>query len=176
MIKSENIIKVINNFKSVLYMATSKDHLRMGVAFVNQGGHTCGTVHCHGGWYAIATLMDVIKVNAVDYGDGANKMAEDIGFDVSFSVGEPLCTWAKKHPELWGNNNGEYMFSAAMAFYHKDKRPCGAMNLEDIINHWEDVYERVRATEYPDITSELAVLPINETSDKITQPINASTN
>lgn len=154
--KSENILEVIAVFKKVLPMAVREDHLKMSCPHVNNMDERCGTVHCHGGWFAIGAC-DLKK--PVDFMKGGSEMAKmlELG-DSVYSV----MYWAEENIPLWGNKYGSKMFTGERAFYHETKRPHGAKNLSDIIDHWTEVYERVKATEqpsYPDITASLAVLP-----------------
>lgn len=140
MIQSKNILKVIDNFKKVLPMAKMEGHLNMAAPEVNCRGHICGTVHCHGGWYAVAACSLKRKIT---FDTGANKMARDLGF---FNA-EKLEDWMCDHPEIWGNSHAHSIFSWETAFYHEEKRPIGAENLQHIIDHWQEVYERLRALE-----------------------------
>lgn len=170
--KSEDILKVINNFKRVLPMAKRDYQLCMSVAGVNIN-HQCGSIHCHGGWYAIATC-DLSK--QINYVDGAFRMSEDLGFNGP----ENLVIWAAQNLSLWGNNYGGSMFYCKSAFQHPEKRLFGALHLSHIVDHWEEVYERVKAQEdaqkppaYNDITAQLAVLPEDEKPDTIKQNVSA---
>lgn len=137
--KSENILKVINNFKKVLPLAKRDEQLNMSVSQVSSVG--CGTIHCHGGWYAVAAC-DTSEFIVFD--NGACKMTEDLGFDDPDMYS--LTTWANQNPEIWGNNKGAGIFCRANAFEGVN-RPAGAKNLQDIIDHWTEVYERVKAIE-----------------------------
>lgn len=163
-VKSKDVMKVIKNFRKVLPMAPSRQNLNMGLSHIYID--RCGTVCCHGGWYAIATSNIGDKTSFLQ---GAIRMAEDL------RIANNLITqWAANNPEIWGNSDGLYMFSAPYAFFHKEKRPQGARTLQDIVDHWTDVYERLKALEtpeYEDITKELAVLPINETVDQVQVPV-----
>jgi len=127
---------VIDNFKKVLPMAIEENHLDMQNPFVNSGNHTCGTTHCHGGWYAIAVFNT--KLKKVNYHDGAAMIAEHLGFANEGFLEE----WAYNHPVTWGNLNGNEMFTDAIAFESRT-RPKGAQNLQDIIDHWEEVKNRL---------------------------------
>jgi hypothetical protein len=134
MITKEKVQLVIDNFKKVLPMATLANHLNMNQALVNCF-YECGTVHCHAGWYAVAACnleMDL------DYGDGAYKLATDLGFFSSMD----LKLWVSNNPELWGNDEGLLMFTDKIAFKSKG-RPNGAETLQDIISHWEEVRDRL---------------------------------
>jgi hypothetical protein len=126
---------VIDNFNKVLPMATLKNHLHMGEDAVNDDDHKCGTIHCHGGWYAVATLDNTKFLTFID---GYDKLARDLGMNVD---GE-LEHWARLNPEIWGNDQGISMFMHELAF-KSPTRPNGAENLQDIINHWIEVRDRL---------------------------------
>jgi hypothetical protein len=133
--KSENILKVIKAFQKVLPLTKKeKRHLDMGEPNVNIGTE-CGTIHCHGGWFAVA-VCDLKK--GVDYIDGANEMARMLGFAFYLD----LESWARDEEKIWGNDAGALMFSDSSAF-QSEKRPEGAKSLQDIVDHWKEVYERV---------------------------------
>lgn len=151
---SEQVQKVIDNLVSVLPLtfnkkgAVRKGHLDMAEGDVkNMCGdeeiHTCGTTHCHGGWYAVAAC-DTTR-NYVDYMHGADKMARDLGFRNSGD----LERWADTTRDIWGNESGYDMFDAygEMAFYDKTCRPKGAKKLSDIIDHWRGVKKRLEELE-----------------------------
>lgn len=141
--ESKNILRVINNFKKVL-PAASLGSLNMNEVRVS--GNDCGTTHCHGGWYAVA-VCDLTK--SVTFSDGACMMAHTLGLGVGgkYESVVNLSRWAAINSDIWGNISGCYMFSSRTAFYHPTKRPYGAMNLQDIVDHWTEVYERVKAQE-----------------------------
>ena len=146
-------------------------HLRLNMCCINVNteNHVCGTVHCHGGVYGLMKC-DLSKV--VYYEDGAEQMAIDLGF----SSMDDLESWAEDNPALWGRENGGWMFTSRMAFYHPTKRPKGAEHVLHIADQWEEVGDRIKATEQPvyvNITRELAILPVEEISDvKIQQYAN----
>jgi len=160
---SANVYKVIKTLESVLPLIKRENHLNMFCGSVN-GDYSCGTIHCHGGWYAIASKLHENKI--VDYENGADQMAKDLGF-----VGyvDLLC-WARENKKIWGNKFPQLMFSDEMAFYHKTKRPLGAENLQHIIDHWREVAEKLKRLEnknkktpsYPDITKKLAAIKTTE--------------
>jgi len=159
--KSSDVLKVIENFRKVLPRATLLFNLDMRNPKVNND-YQCGTVHCHAGWYAVA-VCDLSR--PISFSAGVVQLVEDLGFS---SVTE-LVSWAMVNVEIWGNTKGGLMFEYESAFYHEEKRPRGALTLQDIIDHWTEVYERLKAQEapkYPDITKELAILPKEEVPDK----------
>jgi hypothetical protein len=126
---------VIDNFRKVLPLTVQENHLAMHQGAVNTDGYKCGTIHCHGGWYAIAacdTLKPIIFVH------GANKLAYHLGFIDNMQ----LRLWAKENPQIWGNSNGAYMFVDKVAFM-SESRPGGAQNLQHIIDHWVEVQSRL---------------------------------
>lgn len=111
-------------------MATQPNHLNMMEGSVNNlEGHTCGTVHCVGGWYAIATI-DLSK-RVVDYHDGGHEMAKHLGF----SDRDKLIDWAHSNRDIWGNSNGSGMFCDEDAY-------DSSKTLADVIIHLEGVRDR----------------------------------
>lgn len=147
--KSTDILKVIKNLKKVLPQATRKRHLDMGECMVNKHDYECGTRHCLAGWYAVATCN---TKNALDFVDGVNKMVKHLGFPNE----NEFSKWASTNPQIWGNEDGYGIFSDKDAFYNKEKRPEGAENLQHIIDHWEEVYERIKKLETNSKKNEVA--------------------
>lgn len=148
---SQQVQKVIDNLTSVLPLTFDKNgkqrdkHLSMAVGSVRTTDehlgviHECGTTHCHGGWYAVA-VCDRTR-QSIGYMDGTMKMAEHLGFKDDMQ----LEYWAYENPEIWGNDWGVSMFEAEgeKAFYNESCRPQGATNLNDIIDHWKEVKQRL---------------------------------
>lgn len=64
---------VIDNLKKVLPLAVRERHLNMMEPDAKSENHECGTIHCFGGWYAVAAC-DHSEVY-LGYDDGANEMA-----------------------------------------------------------------------------------------------------
>lgn len=121
---------VIDNFVRVLPLARREDHLDMMEAVVCNNNHKCGTVHCVGGWYAVAALFPT-GAEYIGFHDGCNKMAEDLGFNYE----NDLELWAHHNPEVWGNEDGGSMFYDADAY-------DGAKNLHEVIAFLEKVKDR----------------------------------
>lgn len=114
----------------------------MDTASVNaDDGHQCGTVHCHGGWFAIAAVLH--KKGFVTFEHGKKLMSQMLGF----RCGYDLKVWGALNPQIWGNPDAMMMFLDVSAFYNDDKRPAGAENLQHIIDHWTEVAERLEALE-----------------------------
>lgn len=155
--KSENILKVIEVFKKVLPMAKRKRHLNMDEISVQNEDHACGTVHCHGGWFAVG-FCDLSNPY-ITFLNGGEEMAHVLGFKRM----DDLQVWASENPKLWGNRRGDGMFAERAAFRSSD-RPRGASNLQHIIDHWTEVYERVKALEdqqtRKDATAHILSLPM----------------
>lgn len=171
-LKSDSVLKVVSNFKKLIFPKIIKNSLDMRKSSV----HLCGTVHCHGGWYMVAThpFRSLFPIN-VNYADGANQMAKDLGFKNS----SRMISFFKNHHEIWGNPNAPLMFSDKRAFFHETKRPEGAKSLSDIIDHWNDVYLRLKKLEekpnpvpvYENITKQLSEIPVvQEVPDKAIIP------
>lgn len=128
---------VIDNLYKVLPRATQYNALDMVMAAVNED-HECGTTHCFGGWYAVAVLDNRIPMG---YKDGINIINKHLGF--YFTRTENFQMWAIDNPDIWGNSRGISMYSDRKAFFHQTKRPDGALNLKDIIDHLEEVRDRL---------------------------------
>lgn len=116
------------------------DSLDMSYPFVdNCEHHTCGTIHCFGGWFAVACLNARLLKRGVYFSDGANKMAKILGFECRLFLEQ----WAARNPNIWGNSSGGGMFHLAIAFQDSVYRPFGAKSVSDIINHLEEVQARL---------------------------------
>lgn len=122
--------KVIDNFERVLPMATMENHLTMQCTSVNENGYKCGTVHCVGGWYAVATL-NMNNGEKYSYSDGADKMAQDLGFEYDYQ----LLSWSIKNFEIWGNKSGNEMFCSPLAYN-------GADSLAEVVEFLKGVRDR----------------------------------
>jgi hypothetical protein len=121
--------KVIDNFKKVLPLAIREDHLNMSEARVNEKDNQCGTVHCVGGWYAVATLDT--KSNLLSFSDGADEMAKHLGFTDMYRLGD----WAHANSDIWGNDFGYNLFGHEAAY-------DDAENLTEVITFLEGVRDR----------------------------------
>ena len=47
------------------------------------------------------------------------------------------------HEVIWGNHKGFATFSGKISYYHETKRPNGANNYLDVLNHRIEVAERL---------------------------------
>lgn len=121
--------KVINNFERVLPMAKSENQLDMEEPRVNKENYKCGTIHCVGGWYAVATLN--MHEHVYGFSDGAKKMAEDLGFNCIYE----LENWAAYNTNIWGNDNGSNMFYDSDAYND-------AENLAEVVEFLKGVRDR----------------------------------
>lgn len=137
--KSKDLLQVILKFIKIMPLTTHENHLSMIAGNVNRN-YECGSVHCHAGWYAIAAC-DLSQ--PLTFYNGANQMAKDLGFEDYTE----LLSWANKHKKVWGNDNGTDMFGKRHAFYEPEKRPNGANTLQDIVDHWTEVYYRLKGRE-----------------------------
>lgn len=118
---------VIDNFKKVLPLAVQENHLDLMEGAVNQD-HQCGTVHCIGGWYAMA-ICDISK--PIDWTHGALVMVDHLGFDRR----SDLNNWAEENPDIWGNKCGDSVFTEKAAWN-------GANSLAEVITFLEGVRDR----------------------------------
>lgn len=125
----DNLQKYVDNYPEA--------RLDMLNSSVNNYGHICGTVHCHAGNYAVQALIDGRLSDIVDYTHGVHLMVIDLGFEESYD----LKIWASMNKRLWGNKWGVEMFIEPSAF-SSEKRPKGAKNNQDIVDHWKEVLKR----------------------------------
>lgn len=132
--------RVIDLMYTILPLTFEReDSLRMMETRVFSPYYQCGTVHCFGGWFAVALLQEKQLDGNVSYNKGADKMAEMLGFKNSVE----LKGWAESKKKLWGNEHGHSMFCYEDAFRHPTRRPHGAQTVADIINHLEEVQSRL---------------------------------
>ncbi|MCY3670917.1 MAG: hypothetical protein OXH14_07525, partial [Alphaproteobacteria bacterium] len=125
--------------------------------------HGCRMTACHGGWYALARMMDhpAVRwrhdetfysdpgetlmalrqdgtVTHLMYHEGTHMLARDLGF-----MNAPaLRGWTERHAEIWGNRHGERMFAGdgAVAF---DKPPFTPVMVSEIVAWWRAVADRL---------------------------------
>ncbi len=132
---------IIDNFNTIIHLAKDDYSLDM------MEGHACGTTHCHGGWYWVAKngdhgIEDDESTDGMAFEDGADMLARDLGFKDYVHLED----WAKYNPEIWGNYDGSAMFVDEKAFTSKDpnsRRHKTIYNLQDIIDHWCEVRDRL---------------------------------
>lgn len=129
--------KVIDYFTKVLPFAKEEYQLNMMESDVCIEPNICGTIHCVGGWYVYANFhRKFIKERCIDhvldYNDGADLMALDLGFKIS----PDLRCWAYCNPEIWGNRFGGGMFSNRQAWGF-------SRTLKDVVEHLKDVQKRL---------------------------------
>lgn len=128
--------KVIKKFESVLPLAKHDDQLDLNNIWVCNEDHKCGTVHCVGGWYAVANpnnpkIKAAIKKQDAEYDLGADLMAQHLGFKHA----SKLTDWAEENPVIWGNIYGGNLFAEEEAWND-------AKNLKDIVKHLKEVRQR----------------------------------
>lgn len=134
---------VIDNLRQVLPRAMHATALDMQQGAVNKG-HECGTTHCFAGWYAIAALPNDMAMN---YKEGVKLIDQHLGFNVSDFPYALDCFvgFIIDNSDIWGNHRGADVYTDRMAFYHAVKRSKGAENLQHIIDHLEEVRDRLPA-------------------------------
>lgn len=108
------------------------------VQIIEQDPNLCGTTACHAGWYALLVHNNDFKTN---YKEGKKFIAKHLGFDGEDS----LIIWAKKNPEIWGNDDGADMFYGEEAFGLQDVNPT----LKLISEHWMAVSKRLFDIQVP---------------------------
>ena len=157
----ENIRIVANRLESMMPECRYGD-VDMSVGDIHRNDNECGTVACHAGFYELEHALrnkdsyffydddarchsyiylherrnnDTNTDCMVSWHDGANRMANDLGFITK----EDLEIWAATNPELWGNDCGHAMFQNRYAF----KQEGRILKLADIITQWRNVADRI---------------------------------
>lgn len=139
-VKSEDVLKIINTLKEVQYQAGHRGALDMEEAGV------CGTIKCVAGWYLtgraleMGDLAEMMKQGELWYWDGVRMIAQELGFYGS-NQGQDLRFWLSKHPELWGNSGGAWLFDDALAYDHDEEK---GLTFYDVIAQWIGFYRRLR--------------------------------
>ena len=111
----------------------------------------CGTVGCHGGWYALGKLGNEIgKFEKANYVIGASMMSEDLGISPKnaphIEAHEKLQDWASDNPKEWGNDQGINIFSSLLAFFPTGTNLSEHRDTEDLSlfgDWWSGVADRV---------------------------------
>jgi len=126
----KQMAQVIENFYRILPLTFEAGHKHLDFDEWRVTGHNfeCGTIHCVGGWYAIAKGLNE-KSDRVDFLDGARALSEDLGINF-------IEAWARENPEIWGNQRGGDMFLSKRAWN-------GAKSISQVINHLEAVHDRL---------------------------------
>ena len=75
-------------------------------------------------------------------------MGEFLGMGTN-TPGDALLSWANDHPELWGNQYGDSMFSRAYAFtgLRSQETETRTISIAKVANHWEGVADRIETFE-----------------------------
>jgi hypothetical protein len=128
---------VIDNLKKILPLASEEGQLDMHEHRVQHACYKCGTIHCVGGWYAIAAYDLINNPFEMGFSTGADRMALDLGFiaDEYTPSRQLLGDWADEHPEIWGNIYGMSVFTSSKAYN-------GAKNMAEVIQFLEKVRDR----------------------------------
>jgi len=111
--------------------------MRQGEDKRNPDLNLCDTPACHGGWAAIMYGAKNGKSNKDFYELGAIRLAEELGFKLSFR----LQWWAGHYSKYWGSGEGYYMFSSNEAFNRSFKE---TLHLKDIADWYMNVAKRLR--------------------------------
>lgn len=134
-------------------------------AYDQNTNHPCSTICCHGGMFLLALAEQSSRMRFEDtidsetkilmykdptdkdkevtagFTDGCKLLAKFLGFRYE----SDLIEWASDNPKLWGNDFGNVMFSSVTAFNFKPEPEdiLGELTINDIINHWRDVANRI---------------------------------
>ena len=127
---------VIKKLQLVRKQASKKGAFDIAESRVYDDHHDCGTVHCVAGWYAVANLNRKFIKNKFNQGrvsfvDGAELMAIDLGF----ADQHPLEDWAFDNPKIWGNEDGDEMFSKERAYDNP--------GFDGVISQWVNVRDNL---------------------------------
>lgn len=158
--KSSNVQKVIDTYRAALPLATWEGHLNWTES---------GAPHSIPEWYVTGCLQlnrkfndlfpGLIRINKerqqgdpswLDFMQGIDQMDDDLGYDVRI--------WAEDNPDIWGNRSGDKMFSqfGEKQAFQSSTRPDGARTLQDIVDHWEEVRDRLIVIENGGISESTA--------------------
>ncbi len=137
----EKVQEVINGLKKIEHSANLEGAFNMKVGGVQTYNHNCGTVHCVAGWFAVSnsenhTIKKLIKNNSCDYFDGADMIAEILGFKNYLCLSE----YMDDNPKIWGNSFGEEIFESCAAYNGLDESSEEPMTI--VIKHFEGVRDR----------------------------------
>jgi hypothetical protein len=130
----KQMAKVIENFYRILPLTFEfgYGHLNFGETRVNGdcNNHECGTVHCVGGWYAIAKGLH--EKDVISFKEGADAMAKDLGFSDRYELIDWACTY---NDDIWQSESSSIFYSSSAWNYAK--------SITDIIHHLEAVHYRL---------------------------------
>lgn len=134
----EQVQTVIDNLISIQNQANKAGAFDIEEAAVSTEDHTCGTVHCVGGWYAVANkchhfVSKLIASENCDFEDGGELMAADLGFSCLPELEEYLLD----NPAIWGNDRGDELLANLSAYNGLTKDSQNPMTI--IIQHWQQV-------------------------------------
>lgn len=139
-VKSDDVLKIINTLKSVQYQAGHYGALDM------QEPGVCGTIKCVAGWYMegkaleMGDLSEMMKRGKLWYWDGVRMIAEELGFKGS-NQGYDFQFWLAHHQELWGNEHAAKLFDEEEAYDHDEEK---GLTFSDVIAQWVGFYRRLR--------------------------------
>lgn len=133
----QQVQKVIDTLKSVNEKVFKETQTEAKVNMGEKEIHPCGTPMCHAGYYTVECINQgrITPNRFTDYLEGAELISIDLGFDDV----DDLRDWADiNHRNVWGNEEGIFMFSSYLAFDKEED-----LTLQDIITHWEGVRDRL---------------------------------
>ena len=129
---------VIEKLESVREQASEEGafNINEGCVYDKEYKYKCGTVHCVGGWYAVASLRrkmikNKIKNGYVDFKDGVELMSKDLGFNYTCD----FAVWLDESPKIWGNENGYEAFDKKIAYDNP--------GFDGVISQWVNVRDNL---------------------------------
>lgn len=129
----KQMAKVIENFYRILPLTfeAGAGHLDFSEPRVNGNiyEHPCGTVHCVGGWYAIAKGLH--EKGIITFRKGADAMAIDLGFTNRYE----LIDWVGRNQEIWR--------AKSIAIFYSKWAWNEAESITEVIHHLEAVRNRL---------------------------------
>ena len=130
MITKNSLKKVVKNMKEGLekFPTFKVDMNESKLRYGDGKSSPCG---CHANFYSAC----IGQTEGVFYNFGAESLALDLGFEGCWELEE----WALENPEIWGNEDGHYIFSDSHTFGLESS----IFSAEIILNHWEGVLARL---------------------------------
>ena len=136
--KKEKLQELVSRMKEYLdevgYFEIEMNRTQLALEDVN---YPCG---CHAGF--ISAVFG--ESDGIDWEESSRKLCNFLGFNLKFDLED----WAQDNPEIWGNEDGIFMFSDGTAFGSESR----IFSAEIILNHWEGVLERLGNEKFKEVS------------------------